>query len=288
MGKKDNKQKKDKKFIVRLVLTNMVTMLRLAGAVALIPVFLKYGGLVAAGLLAGVFATDFVDGQMARRMGTSTFFGMFLDAASDKVIGILSLATLLLISKFALIPIALEATTLGVNFLKYLDKQNVHSYFSGKLKTLALSLGVIASFVVSGLVDLGIIKNIEASKAILPVLLGMVPFEVVALTEYINDYRKQRNEKIDSEIYLEDELEDLEKYGYSKRKVETIEKERAELEAKKAFWKEYVRTHETSALLDHELYEQKHDDADFSTDVSLYFAAAKEERQARKLSRKKK
>ena len=288
MGKKENEQKKDKKFMIKLILTNGVTMLRLAGAIALIPVFLKYGGLAAAGLLAGVFATDFVDGQMARRMGSSTFFGMFLDAASDKVIGILSLATLLLISKFALLPIALEATTLGVNFLKYKDKQNVHSYFSGKLKTFALSLGVVASFVISGLVDLGLIKNIEASKAILPVLLGMVPFEVVALSEYVNDYQKQRNEKIDNEINIEDELADLSEYGYSKRRIEAINKEREELEAKKAFWKEYVKTHDTSALLDHDLYEQKHNDADFSTDVSLYFAAVKEEKKARKLSRKKK
>ncbi len=287
----NKKEKKDKKYTVKLILTNAVTMLRLAGAVALIPVFLKFGGVAAAGLLAGIFATDFVDGKMARKMGTSTFFGMFLDAASDKIIGIMSLLTLLLVTKMALLPIALESSILGVNLAKYKEKQNVQSFFSGKLKTLALSLGVIAAFATSGLIDMGVIKNVEQAQVLMPIMLGMVPFEAACLTSYIRDYYKQKKENAAKAASNEKEFLDLdedEKLDYTKQKQLLLEQKKALLEERKAYWHDYVRTSSTSALFDHELFEQKKNDADFSTDVKLYFAAEKEYHNELKLARKKK
>jgi phosphatidylglycerophosphate synthase len=287
----DNKEKKDKNYTIKLILTNAVTMLRLVGAVALIPVFLNFGGIAAAALLAGIFATDFVDGQMARRMGTSTFFGMFLDAASDKVIGIISLLTLLFVSKMALAPILMETSILGVNLLKYKDKQNVHSFFVGKLKTFALSLGVIAAFATSGLVDLGVIKSADKLKVLWPIMLGMVPFEAACLGAYIKDYLKQKKEdssEVDNIEVEHDGIDEVAESDYQKKKLMQLEQERADLEARKAFWEDYVRTSGKSAILDHELFEEKKNDADFSTDVKLYFAAEKAYKKELKLAKKKK
>ena len=255
------KKKNSKGFKAKLILTNAITMLRAIGAIAIIPVFINFGGIAAACLVTGLFASDFVDGFLARNLKTSTFFGATLDASSDKIIGFASLAALLMTTKLALLPIALEMATLSVNYLKYKDKQNVRSYFSGKLKTFALSLGVMASFIISGLNDKNIIKDSSKLNALIPIFLGMATFESIALIQYIKDYvsEKKKKKMIDPE-----------------ERVKQIEEEKRVLEEKKEYWKEYINTHEMNAIFDHELYEEKKHDADLSTEVKLYFSTKKE------------
>ena len=202
------KEKKEKSLKAKLIATNLVTAVRFVGAIAILPVFLNYGGLVAAGLLAGVFITDAVDGMMARKFGTSTFFGATLDASADKAAGIVSLIALLFATKLAIIPILSELIILGVNIAKYKNKQNVQSSFLGKLKTCALSLGIVLAFGVHGLVSKNIIAKENTLNYMLPIFLGMVPFELTTLVSYLKDFNKNKKaenteQKIEEESTIE-------------------------------------------------------------------------------------
>ena len=61
------------------LITNFVTLLRVIGIFALIPVFKIYGGLATFMLSASCFLTDCIDGLMARGLKSSTFFGSLFD-----------------------------------------------------------------------------------------------------------------------------------------------------------------------------------------------------------------
>ncbi|MDP8255023.1 MAG: CDP-alcohol phosphatidyltransferase family protein [Candidatus Alcyoniella australis] len=69
-----------------LITANQMTMLRIV--VLPVPVYLLYGGptsmLIAMGLLAVAGVTDYLDGMLARKYG-STEFGRFLDPLADKL-----------------------------------------------------------------------------------------------------------------------------------------------------------------------------------------------------------
>ena len=249
------------KNIAKIATVNLITATRIVGSIALIPLFLKFGGLVASGVLAGVFLTDLVDGFLARKWNVSTFFGATLDAVSDKLIGITSLVALLSVTKLALLPILMEVGNFSINYLKYKEHQNVHSFFSGKLKTAAISIGVVLSFLLMGLNDIGLLKSISKSTLIYPLLLGMVPFQAVSLTQYIYDYKKQK------------EISDEEEQKISsEERLEQIKKEKAFLEERKKYYLETKK----SFPFDHELYEEKKNDPELSTEVKAYFKAKKE------------
>lgn len=266
------KEKKEKGLKAKLIATNMVTAIRFAGAIAILPVFLKYGGLVAAGLLTGVFITDAIDGMMARKFGTSTFFGAALDASADKAAGIISLIALLFATNLAIIPILSELLILGVNIAKYKNKQNVQSSFLGKLKTCALSLGIILAFGVNGLVNQNIIAKENILNYMLPIFLGMVPFELATLVSYLKDFNK--NKKIEnSESQIEQEKQEENKEN---KKLERIKEKRALLEQKKEYLKEYYKNKSGGPIFDPDFYKEHKDDQDFNLYLKAHYELQKE------------
>ncbi len=262
------KNENNKNFKLKLIATNLVTLIRLLGALAIVPVFLNYGGLIAASLLGGVFITDAIDGKMARKFETSTFLGASLDAICDKLSGIMSLLALLFATKLALIPIICEFTILGINIEKYKNKQNVQSSFVGKLKTCALSFGIVLAFVVSGLVEKNIIANDKVLNYMVPIFLGMVPFEVATIKNYLNDYKSGKENNINEENQLDDDS----------LKLQDVEKKKAELEEKKEYLKKYYKGNIENPLLDHDFYEEKKNDNDFNLYLKAYLELKKQQK----------
>lgn len=267
------KEKKDGGFKAKLIATNLVTAIRIVGAISILPVFLNYGGLVAAGLLAGVFITDAVDGMMARKFGTSTFFGATLDASADKAAGIVSLITLLFATKLAIIPIISEIAIMGINFVKYKNKQNVKSSFLGKLKTCALSLGIVLAFVVSGLADKNIIAKENMLNYMLPIFLGMVPFEMATIASYMKDFKKPHEEPT-----VISNLEDKKDENKETKKLERIKEKRALLEQKKEYLKEYYKNKSGGPIFDPDFYKEHKDDKDFNLYLKAHHELQKEQK----------
>ena len=57
---------------VKFIITNFITLLRVVGIFALIPVYKTYGGLATFILSSLCFFTDFIDGFLARTWKTSS------------------------------------------------------------------------------------------------------------------------------------------------------------------------------------------------------------------------
>lgn len=257
----------NKNFKIKLIATNLVTLIRLFGALAIIPVFLNYGGLIAAGLLGGVFITDAIDGKMARKFETSTFLGASLDAICDKLSGIMSLFALLFATKLALIPIISELSILAINVEKYKHKQNVQSSFLGKLKTCALSLGIVLAFIVAGLENKNIIATDKLINYMLPIFLGMIPFEIATIKNYLSDYKKGVKSDKEEQILDVQEL-----------KSNQIEQKKKDLEDKKEYLKKYYNGNVENPLLDHDFYEEKKNDNDFNLYLKAYLELKKQQK----------
>lgn len=191
-----------KKKWFKIGITNFVTFLRMIGIVALIPVYKIFGGATTAVLSASCFATDWIDGQMARKFDASTFFGSLFDGVSDKLFLIANMVLLLGITPLAIIPILLEVGIAGIQTLKYKNNLNVKSNFIGKAKMWLAGITVTLSYL---LVDPNVINYFSADlvtkiasmdqiKLFGAVLSPMILSEVATLTSYINEFRKEKKE----------------------------------------------------------------------------------------------
>ena len=65
--------------IVELVIVNLITLTRLVGALLLPLIYIKYGPSICAIWTIVLFATDAIDGFLARTLKISTFFGSAMD-----------------------------------------------------------------------------------------------------------------------------------------------------------------------------------------------------------------
>ena len=75
-------------------LPNLLTALRLAAAPALAFLLVRGADRAALGVFAFAGLSDAADGYLAKRFGLTTRFGRFLDPAADKVLMLVSFATL--------------------------------------------------------------------------------------------------------------------------------------------------------------------------------------------------
>ena len=191
---KDNKAK--------FYLTNFVTSLRALGVLALIPVYYLYGGLSTFLLSTACFLTDFVDGKMARKFNTSTFFGSMFDGITDKAFLIIGLVLLMTITPLAIVPIIMELSIVGVQTLKYQNNMNVKSNFIGKAKMWLAGLTMSVSYL---LVDKQVLNYLGTSlatrinsmsqiKLFSVVLTPLVLSEIITLTSYIKEYQEEKKE----------------------------------------------------------------------------------------------
>lgn len=184
-----------------IIITNLVTSIRMVGILLLTPIYLLYGG-VALGLTnMACFLTDALDGQLARRLNASTFFGSFYDGLSDKMFLATNLAILCTITPWAILPIGLELGIMGVQYNKYKKNLKVKSNLFGKAKMWVAGVSVVLSNLLidaSKLQFLGdhlISKITQFSDAniVKGALLPVVMAETLTLASYIFESVKENS-----------------------------------------------------------------------------------------------
>lgn len=183
-------------------MTNCVTLLRVIGIFALLPVFKIYGGLATFLLSSACFATDFIDGLMARKLSASTFFGSLFDALSDKLFLVVNMILLASITPFAIIPIILELSIATISAIKYNAGLNIQSNMFGKIKMWVAGITISLSYL---LVDkeflnyLGAdivnkISKFDENYIFGAVIMPLVLSEIITLSSYIYSYNKDLDE----------------------------------------------------------------------------------------------
>lgn len=141
------KEEKDKKNHTRnKVLVNLITFIRSLGSIAIVPIYLTGGSLAAGLATVGFFATDFIDGFLARKLHVQSFFGSLLDGLSDKAFGIVCLLLLSTVNPIFLAVIAVELGILAVNYKSIERGNNAKSSIAGKAKTVFLAASIVGSF----------------------------------------------------------------------------------------------------------------------------------------------
>lgn len=184
-------------------MTNFVTLLRVIGIFALLPVFKIYGGLATFLLSSSCFATDFIDGLMARKLSSSTFFGSLFDALSDKLFLVVNMILLASITPVAIIPIILELSIATISTIKYNAGLNIQSNIFGKIKMWVAGITISLSYL---LVDknflnyLGAdivnkINKIDENYLFGAVIMPLVLSEIITLSSYIYSYNKEKQQE---------------------------------------------------------------------------------------------
>ena len=178
---------------IKLIIINLITLVRIIGTIILIPVYKCYGGLTVGILSMICYFTDSIDGILARKWKVSTFFGALFDGVADKLFTIINFIVLYLITPYALIPIIIEILIVLVQIIKFNRKQNVQSNIIGKSKVWILALCVTLTFLVSDINSINLLSlefrnsilNISDNTLCFWLLLPAVIMEFLTLISYI-------------------------------------------------------------------------------------------------------
>ena len=196
---------------LKLIIVNILTLIRVIGTIILIPIYKNYGGF-AVGILALIcYLTDSIDGILARKLKASTFFGALFDGVADKLFTIMSFIILYLITPYAIIPILFEIAIVFVQIIKYRNNLNVKSNIVGKLKTWILAICVILTFLISDINRITFIplkfinwlNSLNANNLYFILLMPAIIMEILTLLSYIQEIFKPINKKafqIDNEM----------------------------------------------------------------------------------------
>lgn len=168
-----------KKGVLMKIFVNILTSARVLGALIIIPVYFKWGGIVASIVAGTLFITDFLDGLLARSFHVQSFFGSIIDAVSDKLLGISVLIVLALINHLYIIPIVLEMGILLVNVISFKIGNNTKTSFKGKIKTNILDIVLVISLFI--IADYSISHNSILNIIVIPLIIS----ELVVIIDYI-------------------------------------------------------------------------------------------------------
>ena len=190
------------KMFVKLLIVNVLTLIRVIGTIVLVPIYHTYGGYSVSILALICYLTDSIDGILARKFKASTFFGAIFDGAADKLFTLMNFIVLYLITPYAIIPIIIELLIVLVQIMKYHYNYNVQSNMVGKFKTWVLAISVILTFLVS---DINRVSFL--SETIKTTINGMLPdlyfwllvpaiiMEALTLLSYIEEVFNGDNKK---------------------------------------------------------------------------------------------
>ena len=181
------------KKIILMILVNFLTMIRIIGVFCLVPVYTKHGGISAGILSIFCYFTDCLDGIIARGYHVATFFGSVFDSVADKAFSVANLIVLLTITKFAIIPILFELAIVIIQSIKFSKNVNIQSSKAGKAKTWAISLTVIALYLVSDIEKLtflptsliNFIVNLNPNILYGVIFIPLYIFEILTLNSYL-------------------------------------------------------------------------------------------------------
>ena len=263
-------EKKDKSHNIKKIIVNAITGIRALGTFAIVPIFKARGGITTALAAMCIFATDFIDGQLARRLHVQSFFGSLLDSISDKAFGIICLLILAFQNPIFWIPIALEGAIVYTNYRSAQNGNNIQSSWPGKVKTGVLGVSSVCSMLALDapeLKDLLNYINVHAMDKLLsldPNLLTTIlaiPSIIAGgyvLGDYIKKSAKQTEAKAikaKEESKTEPTIEEIEST------ISDIENKKAELEEEKKKIKQLKSRKEIiHDLFDTEFYLEHKDD----------------------------
>lgn len=140
-----------KKDLIKIILINLITFTRLIGAFTLPFIFVFKGAPIGATVTIILFATDWIDGLLARKLNACTLWGAGMDALCDKLLNICSFSLLGSVYNKMLLPLLIEIAIMYTNYSSYRYGGNVKSTKIGKIKTVILDVLVILSFCIIGL-----------------------------------------------------------------------------------------------------------------------------------------
>lgn len=233
----------------KVIIVNAITGSRVIGAFALPFIASLFGPLGTALYIGGLWATDALDGYLAKRKWhVSTIFGANLDAFSDKLFGIATLIYLRNFFPIVIVPLVFEFAIFGVNWHYGRKGADVKSSKVGKKKTLIFDI-VTAFSVLTTLSLTSVFANI------VPLLMSFVfGMQAYTLKDYINthkNYLKSHQPK-----------NDVSHLGF----VETIKAIVKLLGDKKLYSPAYFKEHQNEPLLDMLLNkkEPKNDESEHS------------------------
>ena len=189
---------------LKLLFVNLLTLIRVIGTIIIIPIYKVYGGLVAGFISLICYATDSIDGILARKWKASTFFGALFDSLADKMLTIANFILLYLITPYAIIPIIFEISVIIVQFYKYHKNINIKSNIIGKAKVWVLAICVVLTFFISDINSISFISesiknninSISLDKMYFMLLLPAIIMEALTLISYILEIFSPQNIKI--------------------------------------------------------------------------------------------
>lgn len=210
---------------LKLLIINLLTLVRVIGTIVLIPVYKIYGGIVAGIMSLICYFTDSVDGFLARKWHASTFFGALFDSFADKLFTIINFIVLYLITPYAIIPIFFEILIIIVQIIKYKKNINVQSNIIGKLKVWVLAITVVLLFMINDINNITIINNslknyiinFPTTKLYLYLLIPAIIMEILTFLSYIIEIFISKKKVISENIETFDE-ENLDLTFYEKFK----------------------------------------------------------------------
>lgn len=185
----------------KLLFINFLTLIRIIGTIILVPIYKMYGG-VYAGLISLIcYATDSIDGILARHFHASTFFGASFDALADKMLTIANFILLYLITPYAIIPLIFELSIVVVQYFKYRKNLNVKSNIIGKSKVWILAITIVLAFFMSDINNIPFlsasfknnISSVNADRLYFCLLLPTIIIEALTLISYVLEIFSPKN-----------------------------------------------------------------------------------------------
>jgi CDP-diacylglycerol--glycerol-3-phosphate 3-phosphatidyltransferase len=169
------------------ILVNFITTFRLIGAFILMCIFHLISKKVFFILLLFLFATDFIDGFLARKYHVETFYGSLMDTLADKTLNICLIVPLLSKIPFISIVLILEVIIMFTNLIGKLKGKKISTEYIGKVKMWFVAFTIILGY----FHYFNILKIIYVDITILVTSI----IQIATITHYIIYFKKQKSTK---------------------------------------------------------------------------------------------
>lgn len=161
-----------------LVFVNVLTISRIIGSIFLFHVYSLYGTKVVGLILAFLFATDWIDGYLARKYKVSTFFGSIMDAICDKMLMIVACTILCFLNPYMVCAIVTEVIIMLTSAFNVTQNNTAKTPYIGKFKMWVLSMCVILGF---------FFCKPEREFVNLIIFIPAILFEIITLSIYLSN-----------------------------------------------------------------------------------------------------
>jgi cardiolipin synthase len=190
---------------MKLLIVNLLTLIRIIGTILLIPIYKYHGGIIAGIFSLICYLTDSIDGILARHFKVSTFLGALFDGVADKMFTIVNFIVVYLITPYAVIPIMFELLIVLIQFLKFNRNYNVKSNIIGKIKVWILAACLVLTFIASDITSATLlplqlrsfIQSIPSNTLYLCLMLPAILIEFITFLSYIIEIFKPSKKTID-------------------------------------------------------------------------------------------